>query len=134
MQYDIAVIVLKNQIVPGQNIKAARLPDEDAPCPKGRRLVLSGWGTDVSRFLIRSQDSLWAVSQECLNASSCPLMNDLNFTTNTLCVGDPENLLNGGCGGDSGGTFLSECPSFSSIDIFIILSSIYICIYIYVYI
>ena len=107
MQYDIAVIVLKNQIVPGQNIKAARLPDEDAPCPKGRRLVLSGWGTDVSRFLIRSQDSLWAVSLECLDDSSCPLMNIHSPNDTMLCVGDPKNLLNSDCGGDSGGVPLS---------------------------
>ena len=106
-QYDIAVIVLKEEIGPGDKIKIARLPEENAPCPKGRKLVVSGWGNDASRGLIRSRDKLWAVSQECINASNCPLMNDTKPKTNMVCIGDPENLLNSACYGDSGGIFLS---------------------------
>ena len=105
LAYDVAIIVLKDEIVPGNNIKIARLPDKNAPCPKGRRLVVSGWGLDVSRFLIRSQDSLWAVSLECLDDSSCPLMNIHSPNDTMLCAGDPKNLLNSDCGGDSGGMF-----------------------------
>ena len=63
-QYDIAIIVLKDEIVPGDKIKIARLPKENEPCPKGKRLVVSGWGRDMARFGIRSQDKLWAVSQD----------------------------------------------------------------------
>ena len=106
-QYDIAVVLLKDEIVLGDTIEIARLPEENAPCPKGRKLVVSGWGRDVSQGLIRSRDKLWAVSQECINASSCPLMNETNPKTNMLCIGDPENLLNSACYGDSGGIFLS---------------------------
>ena len=102
-QYDIAVIVLKEEIGPGDKIKIAHLPEENAPCPKGRKLVVSGWGNDMTRFMIRPLDNLWAVSQECLNASSCPNLNDMNHKTNMLCVGDSENLLNSACHGDSGG-------------------------------
>ena len=106
-QYDIAVIVLKEEIGPGDKIKIAHLPEENAPCPKGRKLVVSGWGNDASRDLIRSRDKLWAVSQECINASSCPLMNETNPKTNMICIGDPEDLLNSASYGDSGGIFLS---------------------------
>ena len=118
LAYDIAVIVLKDEIVPGRKIKIARLPDENVPCPKGKRLVVSGWGGDVSRYLVRSEDSLWAVSQECLDASSCPILNTLSPKTTMFCVGDPNNLLNSACGGDSGGMFLSGSQIFSSINIF----------------
>ena len=107
MAYDIAMIVLKDEILPGKKIKIARLPDEDAPCPKGRRLVVSGWGVDVSRFLIRPLDSLWAVSLECLDPSICrrtAVESDYKYTM--LCVGDPNNLLNDACSGDSGGRFI----------------------------
>ena len=108
MAYDVAIIVLKDEIVFGKKIKIARLPDENAPCPKGRTLVVSGWGLDMSRFLIRSLDKLWAVSKECLEASSCPIMDeDGDFKTTMHCVGDPKNLLNSACSGDSGGMFLS---------------------------
>ena len=107
LAYDIAVIVLKDEIVPGRYVKIARLPDENVPCPKGKRLVVSGWGGDVSRYLVRSEDSLWAVSQECLGASSCPILNVLNPNTTMVCVGDPKNILNSACGGDSGGMFFS---------------------------
>ena len=87
----------------GDTIEIARLPEENAPCPNGKRLVVSGWGKDMTRYMIRSRDNLWAVSQECLNASSCPNLNDMNPKTNMLCVGDSENLLNSACHGDSGG-------------------------------
>ena len=104
--YDIAVIVLKDEIVPGDKIKVAHLPEENAPpCPNGRKLVVSGWGMDASRLFIRSRDNLWAVSQECINASSCPAMNDTISKTNMICIGDPENLLNSPCNADSGGMF-----------------------------
>ena len=115
MAYDIAIIVLKDEIVVGKKIKIARLPDEDAPCPKGRKLVASGWGLDMSRFSIRSLDKLWAVSKECLEASSCPIMNqDSDLKTTMLCVGDPNNLLNSACNGDSGGMFYIIISNFSS--------------------
>ena len=115
MAYDIAIIVLKDEIVFGKKIKIARLPDEDAPCPKGRKLVASGWGLDMSRFSIRSLDKLWAVSKECLEASSCPIMNqDSDLKTTMLCVGDPNNLLNSACNGDSGGMFYIIISNFSS--------------------
>ena len=106
MAYDIAIIVLKDEILPGKKIKIAHLPDENAPCPKGRRLVVSGWGVDVSRFLIRPLDSLWAVNLECLDPSICrrtAVESDYKYTM--LCVGDPNNLLNDACSGDSGGRF-----------------------------
>ena len=94
--------------MPGKKIEIASLPDENARCPKGRRLVVSGWGLDMSRFSIRSLDKLWAVSQECLDASSCPILDERPEMKNTMrCIGDQNNLLNSPCGGDSGGMFLS---------------------------
>ena len=104
-QYDIAIIVLKDEIVPGDKIKIARLPKQNVPCPKGERLVVSGWGRDMARFGIRSQDKLWALSQDCLDDSSCPALDDMVPKSNMICIGDQENLLNSACNGDSGGMF-----------------------------
>ena len=104
-QYDVAIIVLKDEIVPGDKIKIAHLPKQNAPCPKGERLVVSGWGRDMARFGIRSQDKLWALSQDCLDDSSCPALDDMVPKSNMICIGDQENLLNSACYGDSGGTF-----------------------------
>ena len=89
-------------------IKIAHLPKENAPCPTGRRLVISGWGRDKMRPF-RSREKLWAVSQECLDKSNCPRQNpdpappDVIPKNNMHCVGDSENSLNSGCYGDSGG-------------------------------
>ena len=111
-QYDIAVILLKDEIVPGDTIEIARLPEENAPCPNGKRLIVSGWGKDMTRYMIRPLDNLWAVSQECLNASSCPFLNDMDPKTNMLCIGDSENSLNSACMGDSGGIFYGNLRLF----------------------
>ena len=103
---------MKDEIVLGDTIEIARLPEENAPCPNGKRLVVSGWGKDMTRYMIRSQDNLWAVSQECLNASSCPYLNDMSPKTNMLCIGDSENSLNSACMGDSGGIFMTILDHF----------------------
>ena len=100
--YDMAVIVLKDNLVLSRSIQLANLPKINEPCPSGRNLVLSGWGEDIMRPY-RSQSNLWAVVQECLNMSSCPRVIDMYPETNFLCIGDSENSLNSGCFGDSGG-------------------------------
>ena len=103
--YDIAVIVLEEEVATSATIEIAHLPSEDAPCPAGRSLIISGWGKDKMRPF-RSLEKLWAVSQECLDLSSCPRLTagpGVNPKTNMICVGDSENPLNSGCVGDSGG-------------------------------
>ena len=90
--------------MPSETIKIANLPKVNEPCPKGRFLVVSGWGSDATRPF-RPNDNLWAVSQKCMNDSSCPRLNDMNPKTNLLCVGDLQNKLNSACYGDSGGIF-----------------------------
>ena len=103
--YDIAVIVLKDEVATSPTIEIAHLPSANAPCPTGRSLVTSGWGKDNMRPL-RSLEKLWAVSQECLDLSSCPILDagpGVNPKTNMICVGDSENPLNSACVGDSGG-------------------------------
>ena len=106
--YDIAVIVLKPKVVLSSKIKIANLPKEDSPCPKGRSLVTSGWGADFTRPF-RPRNNLWAVMQECFNVSSCPVSKDYVPRSHFLCVGDPENILNSDCFGDSGGKCYCKC-------------------------
>ena len=65
--------------------------------------MISGWGWDLMRPF-RSLDNLYAVTRECLDASNCPRLKDMNPKNNLLCVGDTEIPLNSECKGDSGGT------------------------------
>ena len=106
--YDIAVIVLRPKVVLSSKIKIANLPKEDSPCPKSRSLVTSGWGADLTRPF-RPRNNLWAVLQECLTVSSCPVSKDYVPRSHVLCVGDPENTLNSDCFGDSGGKCYCNC-------------------------
>ena len=91
-------------MIPNNYIQIANLPEEDAPCPPNKDLILSGWGRDVYN-LTRSLDKLWAVKQQCFNVTKeCTIYTgdpDL-----VLCVGDKEQTLNSGCNGDSGGTIM----------------------------
>ena len=99
---------MKEEVITSTRIKIAHLPTANAPCPTGRRLVISGWGRDKMRPF-RSREKLWAVSQECLDKSNCPRLNPdpappgVIPKTNMLCVGDSENSVNSACRGDSGG-------------------------------
>ena len=93
-------MVLQEKVILSNNIQLANLPNNNAPCPSGKSLILSGWGRDVSRPY-RSRRYLWAVKQECLNITECPKY--VGKEDLMLCVGDPENSLNSGCMGDSGG-------------------------------
>ena len=114
--YDIALIVLKTKVVLGPKIQIAHLPKADSACPKGQNLVASGWGRDFTRHF-RPRNRLWAVMQECFNASSCPELdntdNQMGYEpkTNLLCAGDSENKLNSQCFYDSGGKLYCESKS-----------------------
>ena len=96
--YDIAILVLKQEVTPNNKIQIANLPKENELCPN--ELVVSGWGKDVTREKIAKR-FLWAVKQECFHISKCP--NFVGNETLALCAGDSKNELNSGCVGDSGG-------------------------------
>ena len=106
--YDIAVIVLEKEVVPNNKIQIASLPEENAACPTGKNMMISGWGDDPTRpdwILSQAKPNLYAVMQECLSPSKCPV---LNYTShqpnkNLICVGDAEDPSNSACVGDSGG-------------------------------
>ena len=113
--YDIAVIVLDKEVVPNNKIKIASLPAENAACPTGKNMMISGWGIDPlrpSHSMTGSpiRPNLWAVMQECLSPSKCPLLSNTNKVTkrNTICVGDAESPSNNACIGDSGGKIHSN--------------------------
>ena len=115
INYDIAVIVLYKDVVPNNKIEIASLPAENAICPPGKTMMISGWGIDPLRptdpmIGSRIRPNLWAVMQECLSPSKCPLLSNTNKVTkrNTICVGDAENPSNNACIGDSGGKIYSN--------------------------
>ena len=105
----------------------AKLPNLNEDCPPGRHLISSGWGIekrerieggfngqDDSRkddskkrddgFEFKLEhDELWSVAQECLDKSKCPYYK--GDQERILCVGDAEEITNGPCHADSGGTF-----------------------------
>ena len=94
-------MVLKEKVIPTSTIQIASLPERDVNCPPGKSLVVSGWGRDRTRPY-RSTRYLWAVKQECLDMTECPIYKERNRTAPMLCVGDKENY-NDACYGDSGG-------------------------------
>ena len=102
--YDLAFMVLKEKAIPSPTVQVANLPEINASCPKGKSLILSGWGMDRTRPY-RSRRYLWAVKQECLNMTECPIL-ELYPTERKamICVGDKEKSRNSGCKGDSGGS------------------------------
>ena len=108
--YDIAVIVLEKEVVPNNKVLIASLPEKNAACPTGQNMIVSGWGQDPLRpdSAHLNRPILWAVMQECLNPSKCPLLNHTinQPNKNMMCVGDVEDPTNSACIGDSGGKFI----------------------------
>ena len=97
--FDIAILVLEEEIVPNEYIKIVNLPEADAACPKGKKLIVSGWGLDGHNRTKHNQ--LWAVYQECLPLDRCVISEEQKGQL--LCVGDSEQPRNSACMGDSGG-------------------------------
>ena len=104
--FDIAILVLEEEIVPNEYVKIVNLPEPDAPCPKGMKLIVSGWGFDGHKTNWTTEtevkhNRLWAVYQECLSLDRCATSEEQKGQL--LCVGDSENPRNSACMGDSGG-------------------------------
>ena len=113
-----AILVLKHEIPEkinsrtGENfVQIVNLPNPDDTCPKGKNLVVSGWGADAFNTT-RKTERLWALFQECLILDKCACStigevpcNDADMRTNYLCVGDSTERDNNVCHGDSGGLF-----------------------------
>ena len=100
---DFAILVLKEKVVPNKYVKIADLPRSDATCPKGKRLIVSGWGLDM-HHPTRNINRLSAVLQECLPQEKCEISEKMKPFY--LCVGDSKQPRNSACNGDSGGNFL----------------------------
>ena len=94
-----------------ENIKIANLPSPDASCQTlGNNLVVSGWGKSiiwkndpygVPDYFFRQNRFLWAVKQQCLDATQCE--NYEGDQADALCVGDLSESRNSAYRGDSGG-------------------------------
>ena len=97
--FDIAILVLEEEIVPNEYVDIVNLPEADAACPKGKKLIVSGWGLDGHNRTKHNQ--LWAVYQECLPLDRCAISEEQKGQM--LCVGDSEQPRNSACMGDSGG-------------------------------
>ena len=104
--YDVAILVLKKPVVLTRNVRVAHLPLPDAPCPSGKELIISGWGSSLiwspdNTIKQRRNRFLWAVKQQCVNANQCDkYVGDKNAV---LCVTDLSNTKNSAFLGDSGG-------------------------------
>ena len=104
--FDIAILVLEEEIVPNEYVDIVNLPEADAACPKGKKLIVSGWGFDGHTMNITTETAvkhnrLWAVYQECLPLDRCTTSEETKGQL--LCVGDSEQPRNSACVGDSGG-------------------------------
>ena len=88
-----------------KNVQLANLPEPDALCPTGKVMIASGWGYDMFRNRTYwKREKLWAVKQQCLDISKCPLyVGDQKYA---LCAGDPDEPRNSACNGDSGGNLI----------------------------
>ena len=85
--------------MPNEYVDIVNLPEADAACPKGKKLIVSGWGLDGHNRTKHNQ--LWAVYQECLPLDRCAISEEQKGQM--LCVGDSEQPRNSACMGDSGG-------------------------------
>ena len=86
-----------------------RLPNENAACPGGLSLKLTGWGRDLVRPKRNPVTTLWTVMQKCFNVSECTDYNGPKESV--LCIGDSEMPLNSECRGDSGGSDIAKSNS-----------------------
>ena len=108
--------MLKDEAVLNDYVKIVNLPKANAGCPRGKQLIVSGWGKD--RYTPkRKTERLWAVLQECLPHDKCKMIPEKlkNFF---LCVGDATQTTNSACRGDSGGNIFYNLR----IDSFMILT------------
>ena len=106
-----AILVLKTPAILTENVKIAYLPSPDASCQTlGKSLVVSGWGASiiwkndpygVPDYFFRKNRFLWAVKQQCLDATQCE--NYEGDQADALCVGDLSESRNSAFKGDSGG-------------------------------
>ena len=111
MLFDIAILVLEEEIVPNEYVKIVNLPEADAACPKGKKLIVSGWGYDGHQNNLTTEtdvkhNRLWAVHQECLPLERCAPSEETKGQL--LCVGDLEQPRNSACVGDSGGNKIGD--------------------------
>ena len=101
---DVGILELIEEVdLSTKYVQLINLPKTDATCPKGKRLVVCGWGDDNSRPT-RLTDTLWCVFQECLPHDKCTVSGGMEPFL--LCVGDHiEPVPFGNCVGfrDSGG-------------------------------
>lgn len=99
-QYDLKLLVLKENAQLNDKVVIAKLPEDDDSCNHGKELVVSGWGVDWLNE-IKAHNYLWAVKQECLETEECEhIRGDPKVQ---LCIGDKEDDTNSACKGDSGG-------------------------------
>ena len=100
--------MLRKPAVLTRNVRVAHLPLPDAPCPSGKELIISGWGSSLiwspdNTMRQRRNRFLWAVKQQCVNADQCDkYVGDKNAV---LCVTDLSNTKNSAFVGDSGGIY-----------------------------
>ena len=116
---DLAILVLEHcwddvlnpDTVHTSYVHIINLPDAGATCPKGKKLVTSGWGQDRYNKK-RKRDRLWAVFQECLENDRC----GSGVAPHYLCGADSTRPHNSICSGDSGGRiFLHNLSHFDFI-------------------
>ena len=92
-----------------RNVRLAHLPLPDAPCPPGRELIVSGWGTVaiwLGQTIVEERENrfLWAVKQECVNVNECDAYKgDKDALLCTTALSDSRNTATSG---DSGGISL----------------------------
>ncbi|XP_055383280.1 trypsin-1-like [Condylostylus longicornis] len=104
---DIALIVLKSNLIYSNKIGSINLPDVNDIFSPGTKVEVSGWGTTNQYFNMLS-NVLKSVEIVIIDLETC---NKLNYNevneNNMLCAGD----LNGGkdsCSGDSGGPLVTK--------------------------
>ena len=95
------------------NVQVVSLPSPNAPCPAGRNLVISGWGSYIiwdksetaSVILGKVEHKfLWALKQRCGDLHECGEYTKLlNDSGSLMCAVGPSTSRNGPYKGDSGG-------------------------------
>ena len=86
------------------------LPEENISCPKGKAMMVSGWGrswvrnpnaSDTSRFLMTTEVTCLDLHNHCKDFEL------ESYENSTICAGNLRHNNTGSWFGDSGGSYIS---------------------------
>lgn len=101
-QNDIAVVLLRQPLNFGANVRAIPLPAQYTLVPYGANSTVTGWGYTIENLPSSISDVLMFTTKPIVRNGICNLAYGGRITIDMLCAGVPEGGRDA-CQGDSGG-------------------------------